>query len=368
MLAATTPTGVAPWRGAALAVALAAVALPAAPALAEEDGATDGTPDPATDQVVEDPAVEEAVEPIVFADTEGLALADAVHALADAGVVKGCEEGRFCPYVDVTRGQVATMLAGALGLEPLPDGPFGDIEGSPHEEQINAIEAAGIVNGCEDDAYCPGEPLTREQLATMLVRAFELPETTVIHFEDATAVHGENVHRLAEAGIAAGCGDPLTHFCSRSSVARVHVAAFLARAMELIPRVELAPLDERRELQAAIDAEREAAREAERRRQAELEAERQRQEEMARVAAERLAMWERLAQCESGGNWSINTGNGYYGGLQFLLQTWRYVGGTGYPHQATKEEQIYRAERLLEYSWASFGNQWPACSRRLGLS
>ena len=61
------------------------------------------------------------------------------------------------------------------------------------------------------------------------------------------------------------------------------------------------------------------------------------------------AMWDRIAKCESGGNWSINTGNGYYGGLQFNLATWRSVKGTdfaAYPHQASRAEQITVANRL----------------------
>ena len=75
-------------------------------------------------------------------------------------------------------------------------------------------------------------------------------------------------------------------------------------------------------------------------------------------------VWDRLAQCESGGNWQANTGNGYYGGLQFLPATWRAVGGTGLPHEASREEQIQRAQALQ----ASAGwGQWPACTRKLGL-
>lgn len=60
------------------------------------------------------------------------------------------------------------------------------------------------------------------------------------------------------------------------------------------------------------------------------------------------AMWDRIAKCESGNNWSINTGNGYYGGLQFSLASWRANGGTdfaAYPHQASREEQITVANR-----------------------
>jgi resuscitation-promoting factor RpfB len=75
-------------------------------------------------------------------------------------------------------------------------------------------------------------------------------------------------------------------------------------------------------------------------------------------------VWDRLARCESGGRWNLNTGNGYYGGLQFHPQTWRSVGGTGLPHQHSREEQIRRAQILQQR--AGWG-QWPSCSRQLGL-
>ena len=70
--------------------------------------------------------------------------------------------------------------------------------------------------------------------------------------------------------------------------------------------------------------------------------------------------WSGVAQCESGGNWAINTGNGYYGGVQFLLSTWRSVGGSGYPHQNSPGEQAYRAEILKNRSGLG---QWPVCGR-----
>ena len=78
-------------------------------------------------------------------------------------------------------------------------------------------------------------------------------------------------------------------------------------------------------------------------------------------------VWDRLAQCESGGNWSINTGNGYYGGLQFGLGTWAGYGGTAYaarPDLATREQQIAVAERLRA---ARGYAPWPACAAKLGL-
>ncbi len=79
------------------------------------------------------------------------------------------------------------------------------------------------------------------------------------------------------------------------------------------------------------------------------------------------SVWDDLARCESGGNWAINTGNGYYGGLQFNLGTWQGYGGTefaAYPHEATRAEQIIVAERLRA---ARGYSPWPACRAKLGL-
>ncbi|MBF0807086.1 LysM peptidoglycan-binding domain-containing protein [Rothia nasimurium] len=77
-----------------------------------------------------------------------------------------------------------------------------------------------------------------------------------------------------------------------------------------------------------------------------------------------LEAWEALAQCESGGNWSINTGNGYYGGLQFSLSSWAAAGGTGNPAAASKAEQIRVAENLLQMQgWGA----WPSCAAKLNL-
>ena len=78
-----------------------------------------------------------------------------------------------------------------------------------------------------------------------------------------------------------------------------------------------------------------------------------------------LSTWDALAQCESSGNWSIDTGNGYYGGLQFSMRTWAAYGGTGSPANASKAEQIAVAEKVLAgQGWKA----WPACSAKLGLT
>jgi nucleoid-associated protein YgaU len=73
--------------------------------------------------------------------------------------------------------------------------------------------------------------------------------------------------------------------------------------------------------------------------------------------------WDAIAQCESGGNWATATGNGFYGGLQFTLGTWRANGGTGMPQNASRAAQIAVAERVL----ATQGiHAWPVCGQRAG--
>ncbi|MEX0171685.1 transglycosylase family protein [Streptomyces sp. LMG1-1-1.1] len=84
------------------------------------------------------------------------------------------------------------------------------------------------------------------------------------------------------------------------------------------------------------------------------------------ASAATASEWDRVAQCESGGNWSINTGNGYYGGLQFSASTWAAYGGTAYAstaNQASKSQQIAIGEKVL----AGQGKgAWPSCG--VGLS
>jgi len=143
-----------------------------------------------------------------------------------------------------------------------------------------------------------------------------------------------------------------------------------------IERIEIRERRARAKAKAEAQAKREAAAAAkaaaEAQRQAEAEAaaraQAQQQQSVAQSQTQSTSsgsVWDRLAQCESGGNWSINTGNGYYGGLQFNLGTWQSVGGSGYPHQASREEQIHRAEILRDRN-GGYG-AWPSCSAQLGL-
>ena len=83
---------------------------------------------------------------------------------------------------------------------------------------------------------------------------------------------------------------------------------------------------------------------------------------LAGTASADSVNWDAVAACESGGNWSINTGNGYYGGLQFSQTTWQAYGGSGTANNASREEQIRVAENVLAGQGAG---AWPVCGQYL---
>lgn len=325
-----------------------------------------------------------------FEDTTGTSYETAVGALAEEHLVEGCASNEYCPDEVVTRGQFASIVAGVLDTDEdtyldaasevdhlissdaEDEAGFIDVAGTTHEDAILQLDAAGVTDGCTDVRYCPDEPVTRAQAASFLDEVFDLPDTAVAAFDDTSGVHVEAIDRLAAAGIAAGCGEPLTAFCPDTEVLRSHLALFVARGLDYVERVELAPLEERRTRQAEIDAAREAAREAER--QAQLEAERQAAEEEAerQAAAERaaqesqeLAVWRSLAECESGmTQTAYNPAGPYYGYFQFDQRTWESVGMSGDPRNHSWDQQLAAAQRLqADRGWYP----WPACASKLGL-
>jgi hypothetical protein len=83
------------------------------------------------------------------------------------------------------------------------------------------------------------------------------------------------------------------------------------------------------------------------------------------------AIWAAMATCEAGGNWASNTGNGFYGGLQFTMGTWSSYGGTGIPQAASPSVQIMVARRILTTGYGKNPpqgvNAWPVCGPRVGL-
>jgi SpoIID/LytB domain protein len=99
---------------------------------------------------------------------------DAINALADAGIAQGFDDGNYRPGASVTRAQMASFLARAIGLRAVaPDGSFRDVSDGPHAGNIHAIAEEGITRGCDSDRYCPNDTVRRGQMASFLYRTVE---------------------------------------------------------------------------------------------------------------------------------------------------------------------------------------------------
>lgn len=177
-----------------------------------------------------------------FWDTQGHIFESAIDWLAAEGITQGCnppDNFLFCPDQPVTRGQMATFLARALGL-PSYGGPdrFRDDDGHIFETAIEKFAQAGITVGCNPPAnerFCPDRLVTRGQMAAFLVRAFNLPDYDgPDRFRDDNgSVFEGAIERLAQAGITVGCNPPANdQFCPDNPIRRGQMAAFLKRAFE----------------------------------------------------------------------------------------------------------------------------------------
>lgn len=165
-----------------------------------------------------------------FSDTIGSPFDYDIAWLAENGITAGCGGDRFCPKATVTREQMASFLGRALGLAPTTIDYFADDAASPHQADINRLAGSGITGGCAPGRFCPAGAVTREQMASFLARALQLPPATKDYFtDDAGSPHQADINRLAEAGITGGCS--ATTYCSGMTVTRDQMAAFLHRAL-----------------------------------------------------------------------------------------------------------------------------------------
>ena len=154
--------------------------------------------------------------------------------LADSGITTGCSAGLFCPNDSVTRGQMAAFLDRALHLPGTTTDYFTDDNGTTFEGNINRLAAAGITSGCGPGLFCPTATVKRDQMASFLARAFNLPATATDYFSDDTGnTHEGNINRLAASGITKGCSP--TTYCPKAEVTRGQMAAFLHRALLKYP-------------------------------------------------------------------------------------------------------------------------------------
>lgn len=178
-----------------------------------------------------------------FFDDDASPHEEAIEAVASAGITRGCGVADlYCPERPVTRGELAAFLVRALDLPGADKAPFTDHHGSEFEGDIAALAAAGITRGCGHLRFCPLRPVTRGEVAAFLSRALSLERTDADPFvdDDGSVFEGE-ITALAAAGITRGCNPPDDdRFCPGDPVRRDEMASFLARALKL-PLVRLPP-------------------------------------------------------------------------------------------------------------------------------
>ena len=166
-----------------------------------------------------------------FTDIYGSTFYEDILWLYESGITGGCGDGRFCPNQAVTREQMASFLVRALGLPPAQSDHFADDGASMHEAAINALYESGITGGCGADAYCPTQAVSRDEMASFLRRAFDLPASGVDAFwDDDGSMHEADINAVAAASIAGGCAEG--RYCPESPVTRGQMAAFLRRALD----------------------------------------------------------------------------------------------------------------------------------------
>lgn len=178
---------------------------------------------------------------VVFTDIDATSHADAIRAVTEAGIAQGFASQTFRPDDDITRGQMASLVARSAAV-PAVDAPttFADTSGTTHEAAIDALTDAGVAVGFPDGTFRPNLPVSRGQMAAFLARAFEPPVSTTVRFSDvAGTTHEAAINALAEAGITVGYRDG--SYRPGRSVTRGEVATFIARSLELVSRIDPPP-------------------------------------------------------------------------------------------------------------------------------
>lgn len=165
-----------------------------------------------------------------FLDDDGSVFEDDIITLFGMGVTKGCAPDRYCPDRPVTRGEMATMLVRAFELTGPVGDSFVDDNGSPHQAAIEVLAANDITKGCAPNRFCPDRSITRAEMAVFLSRILDLPAVAPVGFVDIVSSEAsEAIDSLAVAGITKGCSP--NSFCPSDEVTRGQLASFLVRAL-----------------------------------------------------------------------------------------------------------------------------------------
>ena len=160
--------------------------------------------------------------------------ADDIAWARTAKVSTGCDADMFCTNNPVTRGLSATFVARAFALPPATSDYFTDDGTSPYQADINRLAEAGASPRCAAGKFCPDKPMTRSLIAYVLDKLLDLPEATQDYFDDDAGSGIEPaINRLAEAGIATGCG--VRRYCPTGSVTRGQLMRLLHRSVAPAP-------------------------------------------------------------------------------------------------------------------------------------
>ncbi len=177
-----------------------------------------------------------------FVDDDLMPAEGFIEAIAAVGITKGCNppaNDQFCPDRTLSRAEMASIFVRALDLPAATDSPFTDTAASVHAANIDALAAAGITKGCNppaNDRFCPDRKVTRGEMAAFITRAFALPAGTPDHFsDDDSSIFEGDIDALATAGITNGCSEG--NFCPASFLPRWQMATFIAKALGLTPMI-----------------------------------------------------------------------------------------------------------------------------------
>jgi hypothetical protein len=171
-----------------------------------------------------------------FRDDDGSEHRFNIDTMFELGITKGCNppaNTEYCPDDLLTRGQVAAFLRRNLEAPTVETDYFTDDDASIFAEDIDALTAIGVGFGCTETEFCPNQPLLREEMAELLVRAYEYPAVDDDFFtdDDASPFH-DAINGLRAVDVTRGCNPPdNTEYCPTSPLTRAEMATFLARAL-----------------------------------------------------------------------------------------------------------------------------------------
>ena len=199
-----------------------------------------------------DPASTDLPPGGTFLDDDWNFAEGAIEAMVAGGITQGCAPQLYCPDRPLSRAEAAVLLDRILQAEPVAGPSFPDVANDTwYADAVAALAGSGVVTGHADGHFHPNDPLTREQMAQLLARAFgHTPPGPYesVEFIDvpADALYAPAVEWLAQRGITTGCATSPARYCPQQTVRRDQMAMFLARVLGLeitVPPQRIAPLN-----------------------------------------------------------------------------------------------------------------------------